>query len=99
MTTVAKLQTETLTVFVPMTAGVILGSTHRNPWLARNVAEALGRLDEMWQGQPVFRYPEDADAWIGYVTDLNPRLGPWTVAERQARIQPMTDGSVRLHLQ
>lgn len=99
MTKVCDLATETLTVNVPMAGGVILGGAVRRPWLATDLGEALSIADMPWPGQPVFRDEVTARAWIAEVEAVNPQLGPWTVAERTARLQPMTDGGTRLHLQ
>jgi hypothetical protein len=88
-----------VTVFVPVTGGVVLGEAYWSPWLTADLAKAVAAIYVPWRGQPVFADDVTAWMWVTNMEDANPLLNPWTVEKRQGRIVTYTDDSTRLFLQ
>ena len=69
------------TVYIPHTAGTVLGSHYHQPWVAASAAHAAATP---WQGQPAFTDRADAFAWLELARADTFRLLDFAVARIDA---------------
>jgi hypothetical protein len=83
------------TLYVAHTAGTVLGSHYRSPWVALSAAEAAATA---WDGQPVFTDLAEAFAWIDAARADVFRWLDFAVARVDAETYPDPPGPRRVRI-
>jgi hypothetical protein len=83
------------TLYVAHTAGTVLGSHTRSPWVAASAAQAAATV---WDGQPVFTDRAEAFAWIETTRAEGARWLDFAVARLDADAYPDPPGPRRVRI-
>ena len=83
------------TLYVAHTAGTVLGSHTRSPWVAASAAQAVSTV---WDGQPVFTDRAEAFAWIDATRAESARWLDFAVARVDADTYPDPPGPRRIRI-
>ena len=83
------------TLYVAHTAGTVLGSHTRSPWVAASAAQAVSTV---WDGQPVFTDRAEAFAWIEATRTEGARWLDFAVARVDADTYPDPPGPRRIRI-